>query len=197
MKFLISSGVLLGTCNHLDDGELSELHVELMSEEALKASELEGEFLNRDNLQSSIRRQFGLQADDRKVPPVEQGIAEMTVQNYRTWADPLADQMLWDWHSKLALGRRDLDDIGCCRTTPEPMQIVSGPVSRRKVHVVAPPSDRMTDEMNAFNDWFNRTAPGGKNPLPALTRSGIAHFYFVNTHPFEDGKFWQGRTARL
>lgn len=192
-KFLTSSGVLLGTCSHLDDGELSELRVELMSDEALKTSEIEGEFLNRDSLQLSIRRQFGLQTDDRKVPPAEQGIAEMTVQNYRTWADPLTDQMLCDWHSKLTLGRRDLDDIGRYRTTPEPMQVVSGPVSRRKVHFVAPPSDQMADEMNAFNDWFNRTAPGGKNPLPALTRAGIAHFYFVSVHPFEDGN---GRIGR-
>jgi len=140
-KFLTSSGVLLGgTCSHLDEGELSELRIELMSDEALKTSEIEGEFLSRDSLQSSIRKQFGLQTDGRKVPLAEQGIAEMTVQNYRMWADPLTNQMLCDWHSKLTLGRRDLVDIGCYRTTPEPMQVVSGPVSRRKVHFVAPPS---------------------------------------------------------
>ncbi len=192
-KFLTSSGVLLGTCSHLDEGELSELRIELMSDEALKTSEIEGEFLSRDSLQSSIRKQFGLQTDGRKVPLAEQGIAEMTVQNYRMWADPLTNQMLCDWHSKLTLGRRDLVDIGCYRTTPEPMQVVSGPVSRRKVHFVAPPSSRMTDEMDTFNDWFNRTAPGGKNALPILTRAGIAHLYFVCVHPFEDGN---GRIGR-
>lgn len=192
-KFLMSSGVLLGTCNHLDENELGELRVELMSDEALKTSEIEGEFLSRDSLQSSIRRQFGLQTDGRNIPPAEQGVAEMTVQNYRTWSDPLADQMLCDWHSKLTLGRRDLDDIGCYRTTPELMQVVSGPVSRRKVHFVAPPSEKMADEMNAFNNWFNRTAPGGMSPLSALTRAGIAHLYFVCVHPFEDGN---GRIGR-
>lgn len=192
-KFLTASGVLLGTCNHLDEGELSELRVELMSDEALKTSEIEGEFLNRDSLQSSIRKQFGLQTDGRNVPPAEQGIAEVTVQNYRTWADPLTDKMLCDWHSMLTLGRRDLVDIGCYRTTPNPMQVVSGPVSRRRVHFEAPPSDRMTDEMNTFNDWFNRTAPGGKNPLSPLIRSGIAHLHFVSVHSFEDGN---GRIGR-
>jgi Fic family protein len=192
-KFLTSSGVLMGTCSHLDEGELSELRIELMSDEALKTSEIEGEFLNRDSLQSSIRRQFGLQTDQRNVPPSEQGVAEMTVQNYRTWADPLTDEMLCDWHSKLTLGRRDLVDIGCYRTTSNPMQVVSGPVGRRKVHFEAPPSERMADEMNVFNEWFNHTALDGKHPLPALTRAGIAHFYFVSVHPFEDGN---GRIGR-
>jgi Fic family protein len=194
-KFLMSSGVLLGTCNHLDEGELSELRVELMSDEALKTSEIEGEFLNRDSLQSSIRKQFGLQRDGRNVPPAEQGIAEMTVHNYRTWADPLSNQSLCDWHSMLTLGRRDLVDIGCYRTTPNPMQVVSGPISRRRVHFEAPPSDRMAPEMNAFVDWFNRTAPGGKNPLSALIRSGVAHLYFVSVHPFEDGNGRVGRAV--
>src|SRR5262249_95994 len=56
-----------------------------------------------------------------------------------------------------------------------------------------PPSARMRREMDAFVAWFNATAPGGKRPLPALTRAGIAHLYFVSIHPFEDGN---GRIAR-
>jgi len=193
VKFLSSSGVLLGTCSHLDAGELSELRVELMSEEALKTSEIEGEFLNRDSLQSSIRRQFGLQTDNRRVPPAEQGIAEMTVQVYQTWAESLTNQTLFDWHAMLTKGRRDFSDIGCYRTSSEPMQIVSGPVSRRKVHFEAPPATQVLQEMDLFNEWFNRTARGGRSPLPALTRAGIAHLYFVSIHPFEDGN---GRIGR-
>jgi Fic family protein len=192
--FLTTSGVLLGTCNHLDEEELSELRVELMSDEALKTSEIEGEFLNRDSLQSSIRRQFGLQTDSRRIPPAEQGISEVTVQVYRTWADPLTDPMLWDWHARLTMGRRDLSDMGCYRTSPEPMQVVSGPVDKRKVHFEAPPSDRMQGEMETFNTWFNRTAPSGEQPLPALVRAGIAHLWFVSIHPFEDGN---GRIGRF
>jgi len=192
-KFLTSSGVLLGTCSHLDDGELSELRVELMSEEALKTSEIEGEFLSRDSLQSSIRRQFGLQTDGRKVPLAEQGIAEMTVQNYKMWAEPLTNETLFSWHSMLTLGRRDLSDLGCYRTSFESMQVVSGSVDRRKVHFEAPPSKAIPAEMDAFNEWFNDTAPDGKRPMPALVRAGIAHLYFVSVHPFEDGN---GRIGR-
>ncbi len=192
-KFLTSSGVLLGTCSHLDAEKLGELRVELMSDEALKTSEIEGEFLSRDSLQSSIRRQFGLQTDDRKIPQAEQGIAEMTVQNYRTWADPLTDQTLFDWHAMLTKGRRDLSDIGCYRESFESMQVVSGSVDRRKVHFEAPPSKDIPGEMGAFNQWFNQTAPDGENPLSALIRSGIAHLYFVSVHPFEDGN---GRIGR-
>ncbi len=191
--FLTSSGVLLGSCSHLDEGEQGELRVELMSEEALKTSEIEGEFLSRDSLQSSIRRQFGLQTDGRKVPLAEQGIAEMTVQVYQTWAEPLTNQTLFDWHSMLTKGRRDLSDVGCYRTFSDPMQVVSGPVSRRKVHFEAPPSAELSYEMDQFNDWINRTAPNGETPLPALTRAGIAHLYFVCVHPFEDGN---GRIGR-
>lgn len=192
-KFLTASGVLLGTCKHLDGGELKALTVELMSEEALKTSEIEGEFLNRDSLQSSIRRQFGLQTDDRKVPLAEQGIAEMMMQVYQTWAELLTDETLFRWHAMLTQGRRDLTDIGCYRTSFEQMQVVSGSVDRRKVHFEAPPSKVVPQEMKAFDSWFNRTAPGGKQPLPALTRAGIAHLYFVSVHPFEDGN---GRIGR-
>ena len=192
-KFLTSSGVLLGACRHLPDETLNELRVELMSDEALKTSEIEGEFLNRDSLQLSIRRLLGLQADERKIPPAEQGVAEMTVRVYRTWNELLTDESLFEWHSMLMKGRRDLLDFGRYRTTPEPMQVVSGSYDRWKVHFEAPPSARISDEMAQFNEWFNRTAPDGSSPLPALTRAGIAHLYFVCIHPFEDGN---GRVGR-
>jgi Fic family protein len=192
-RFLTTSGVLVGSCNHLEESDLSNLRVELMSEEALKTSEIEGEFLNRDSLQSSIRQQFGLQTDSRRISPAEQGISEVTVQVYQTWADPLTDQVLWAWHTMLTRGRNDLEDIGCYRTSPEFMQVVSGPVSKRKVHFEAPPSSRLQPEVVLFNTWFNQTVPGGVKPLPALIRSGIAHLWFVSIHPFEDGNGRLGR----
>lgn len=194
-KFLTSSGILLGSSTHLVDDELSELRVQLMSEEALKTSEIEGEILDRDSLQSSIRQQFGLRNDPRKVPPAEQGIAEMTVQLYRTWDTPLADQIIFDWHSMLTKGRRDLVDIGCYRTTRQPMQVVSGSVDARRVHFEAPPSVEVQREMDIFTAWFNRTVPCGSDPLPALTRAGIAHLWFVSIHPFEDGNGRIGRAV--
>jgi Fic family protein len=192
-EFLISSGVLLGVCKHLDKDQFDTLRVELVSEEALKTSEIEGEFLNRDSLQSSIRRQFGLQSDLRRIPPAEEGIAEMMVTVYQTWNEALSDETLFTWHSMLTMGRRDLVDMGCYRRTAEAMQVVSGALDRRTVHFEAPPSHCVPREMGLFNDWFNRTTPGGPSALPALTRAGIAHLYFVSIHPFEDGN---GRIGR-
>src|SRR5258707_15700857 len=83
--------------------------------------------------------------------------------------------------------------IGGSRTHAEPMPVVSGPDYARTVHFQAPPSAHVGDEMKRFIAWFNDTAPRGKTPLPAVTRAGIVHLYFVCIHPFEDGN---GRIGR-
>ena len=191
--FLTSSGVLLGSYKHLDEREKTALKIELMSEEALKTSEIEGEFLSRESLQSSIRHQFGLPTEHGRIPPAEQGVAEMTVSVYESCLDVLSNNTLFTWHSMLVNGRSDLIDVGRYRTSSLPMQVVSGHVGKRKVHFEAPPSDRMKQEMNGFIKWFNQTAPQGKKVLPALIRAGIAHLYFISIHPFEDGN---GRVGR-
>lgn len=192
-RFLAASGVLLGSYKHLDDGEKTALRVELMSEEALKTSEIEGEYLNRDSLQSSIRQQFGLPIENGRIPPAEQGVAEMMVSVYEDWNKALSNQVLLRWHSMIVQGRRDLFDVGRYRTSVHPMQVVSGPVSKRRVHFEAPPSESVCQEMNDFIGWFNQSAPKGERPVSALVRSGIAHLYFVCIHPFEDGN---GRIGR-
>ena len=192
-RFLTSSGVLLGVYKHLDDRDKTALKIELMSEEALKTSEIEGEYLSRDSLQSSIRHQFGLPTERGRIPLAEQGVAEMTVSIYEDWSDALSDKTLFNWHTMLMRGRRDLSDFGCYRTSIEPMQVVSGHVGKRKVHFEAPPSGLMNREMDRFIQWFAQTAPSGGQPLSALIRSGIAHLYFVSIHPFEDGN---GRVGR-
>jgi Fic family protein len=192
-RFLTSLGVLLGSYKHLEESEKTALKIELMSEEALKTSEIEGEYLNRDSLQSSIRHQFGLPTEQGRIPLAEQGIAEMTVSVYEKWAEELSNETLFKWHSMLARGRRDLIDIGRYRTGTDPMQVVSGHVGKRKVHFEAPPSDRMSSEMNGFIQWFNQTAPNEAQPLSALVRAGAAHLYFVSIHPFEDGNGRLGR----
>lgn len=117
----------------------------------------------------------------------------MMVSLYRRFAEPLSDKMLFEWHKMLANGRRDLRDIGRYRTDEEPMQVVSGSLHEPKVHFEAPPSAQVPDEMEQFVEWFNRTAPNGIDPLPALTRAGIAHLYFESIHPFEDGNGRLGR----
>ena len=192
-KFIHQSGLLMGTARHISENDKHTLIIDLMSNEAVKTSEIEGEYLNRDSVQSSIRRNFGLATDKRKVTSAEQGIAEMMVDIYRNFSKPLSHKMLYGWNSMLTNGRRDLKDIGRYRTHDEPMQVISGSLDKPKIHFEAPPSKAMKKEMDGFIDWFNRTSPKGDTPLPALTRAGIAHLYFVCIHPFEDGN---GRIAR-
>ncbi len=192
-KFLLQSGLFFGAYKHIKDDDRQLLTIDLISDEALQTSEIEGEYLNRDSLQSSIRRQFGLATESRRVPPAEQGIAEMMVGLYQHFAEPLTDEALFAWHRMLSTGRRDLTDIGRYRTHSDPMQVISGPIHKPNIHFEAPPSNCMAHEMKQFIKWFNATAPDGKTPLPTLTRASMAHLYFVSIHPFEDGN---GRIGR-
>ena len=191
--FMRQSGVAVGTVRHLPDDERLPLVIELISTEALKTSEIEGEILDRDSVQSSLRLQFGLQSDARRARPAEQGIAEMLSDLYQRYEAPLTDQTLFRWHGSLMQGRTDLRDLGSYRTHPDPMQVVSGPLHAPKVHFEAPPSASVPEEMHGFFQWFNATGPKGGMPLPAMTRAGLAHLYFETIHPFEDGN---GRIGR-
>jgi Fic family protein len=192
-RFLRQSGELCGAVKHLTQEDKQILTIDLISDEALKTALIEGERLDRNSLQSSIRRQFGLQVDQRRVSPAEQGISEMMVNLYTTYGDPLNHETLWAWHAALTKGRRDLVDVGNYRTHEAPMQVVSGPIHEPVIHFEAPPSSRMRLEMDAFVRWFNTSAPDGEKPMPALARAGTAHLYFVSIHPFEDGN---GRIGR-
>ena len=162
-EFLLGGGVLLGTVKHLPGAEHDQLAVEAMSTEAVTTSEIEGKMLDRESVQSSIRRQLGLAADNRRAAPAEQGIAEMMVDLYRSFAAPLTEEMLFEWHRMLMAGSRGLADIGRYRRGEEPMQIVSGPVGEPKVHFEAPPSSRVPAEMERFIAWFERTGPGTRD----------------------------------
>ncbi|OIQ03213.1 MAG: DUF4172 domain-containing protein [Zetaproteobacteria bacterium CG06_land_8_20_14_3_00_59_53] len=193
-RFLHESGLLLGAFTHFGDTDKAEMSVGIISDEAMQSARIEGEMLNRDSLQSSVRRNFGLATDDaRQVPAAEKGMAEMMTLLYRQFAEPLSQATLFDWHAQLMLGRRDMSDIGCYRTGEEPMQVISGPLHKPRIHFEAPPAARLEREMDGFITWFNNSAPDGAAPLPQLTRAGIAHLYFVSIHPFEDGN---GRIAR-
>lgn len=191
--FLLQSGELQGAFVHIPIEQQEMLSIDLMSDEALKTSEIEGEFLNRESLRSSIKRNFGLSTSTQRVSPAEQGIAEMIVDLYRHYSTPLSNNTLFDWHKMVCKGREDIDDLGRYRTHPEAMQILSGRVDKPTLHFEAPPSSIVSQEMTQFIKWFNHTGPNSKASLPTLIRAGIAHLYFVNVHPFEDGN---GRLAR-
>lgn len=192
-QFLLNAGISFGISKHVSEQEKQDIVINLISNEAYKTSEIEGELLDRDSLQSSIKRRFGYQEKATYNHPREDGIAEMMIDLHHHFATPLSHETLWEWHAMLMSGRRDLSAIGCYRVHEEPMQVVSGYVHRRKIHFEAPPSVVMNNEMTAFIAWFNETLPTGKTPLPALTRASIAHLYFVSIHPFEDGN---GRIGR-
>ncbi len=192
-QFLLGSGMFAGSIKHLNEQNREQLTIEAISTEALTTSEIEGEILDRASVQSSIRRQLGLAADHRRVKPAEQGIAEMMVSLYRSFSEALTDEVLFEWHRMLTNGRRDLKNIGRYRTSAEAMQVVSGSLHAPKLHFEAPASAKVPKEMARFVKWFHRSAPDGSDPLPALTRAGIAHLYFESIHPFEDGN---GRIGR-
>lgn len=188
-EFLRRSGVHVGAFSHLERHEQESLRAELLSDEALLTSKIEGELLNRDSLQSSIRRLFGLTHDGRKASPAETGISELQVDVYRNFAGPLTDGKLFEWHRMVVRGRWDLKTIGQYRQHEEPMRIVSGAIHDPVVHFEAPPSREVPGEMKRFIQWFNRPV----DPLAGLARAGVAHLYFECIHPFEDGN---GRIGR-
>ncbi|MBM3092972.1 DUF4172 domain-containing protein [Ensifer sp. T173] len=192
-QFLLSSGEVIGAIRHVSDNERDQLRIELISEEAVKTSQIEGEMLDRLSVQSSLRRQFGLEADSRPIKPQERGIAEMMADVYGTWSRPLDHETLFRWHRMLMTGNRHMGTIGTYRIHEDAMQIVSGRHDKPIIHFEAPPSVRIPDEMAAYVDWFNKSATHGEAPLPALTRAGIGHIYFESIHPFEDGNGRLGR----
>ena len=192
-QFLLAGGVLLGMAKHLKEVDWNEVRVESMSEEAVTTSEIEGEMLNRASVQSSIQRQLGLTADTQNVAPREQGISELMVTLYGTIHEPLTTDVLFAWQRMVMAGRPDVRMVGGFRMSQEPMQVVSGAAYAPKVHFEAPPSTAVSSEMGRFLAWFDRTRSEGVEPLPPLTRAGIAHLYFESIHPFEDGN---GRIGR-
>ena len=191
--FLVQSGVVEGVVRHLDEADREQLTIEAISSEALTTSEIEGEILDRASIQSSIRKQLGLPTEEWRATPAERGVAELMVDLYRSFAQPLSREVFFRWHRILLGGRRDMSDVGHYRTSNEAMQIVSGPIHLPRVHFEAPPSSEVPEQMEQFIAWFNRTAPDGADSLPGLTRAGIAHLHFESIHPFEDGN---GRIGR-
>ena len=164
-----------GTVKHLGQDERSELLVEMMSGEALTTSEIEGEIFNRASVQSSIQKQLGIATATRRATPAEKGIAEMMVDLYRSFSDPLADATLFSWHRMVTSGRHDMRNIGSYRTSGEPMQVVSGRIDAPTVHFEAPPAKQVPSEMKRFILWFNRRPPQHRT-VACVDESGSGSF---------------------
>jgi Fic family protein len=164
--------------------------IELMIAEAMKTSEIEGEYLSRQDVASSIRNQMGIFTREEIVKDLRaKGVADLMVEVRNSWDSPLSDKVLFDWHRLLMQGSNTVAS-GRWRKLGEPMQVVSGSVVNPIVHFEAPPSKRVPKEMAAFINWFNKS----RKLIPqGPVRSALAHLYFESIHPFEDGN---GRIGR-
>lgn len=185
-SFTENAGIIIGSSQHISQEGKQNLFIDLMCTDALDSSEIEGEHLNRDSVQSSIQKELGLSAKTPRASLAERGIAKMMVNLYQTVSNPLTHQILFEWHQFLMGASQHLEHIGQYRKHEEAMQIVSGSDYDRKIHFEAPPSPRVPVEMDQFIDWFERSSLTGSAPLPTLTRAGIAHLWFESIHPFED-----------
>jgi Fic family protein len=183
-----------GLFSGLPNNTQMEAIIDMMVAEAVKTSAIEGEYVSRKDVMSSVRRNLGL-GDDVKSSKDEkaEGAGALMVDVRNTFAAPLSNKKLFEWHRMVMAGSRDIQ-TGQWRTHAEPMQVASGPVGKEKVHFEAPPSARVPQEMKRFIAWFNDTGPGGTEELKKpVVRSAIAHLYFESIHPFEDGN---GRIGR-
>ncbi|MGD9538578.1 MAG: Fic family protein [Alphaproteobacteria bacterium] len=186
-------GRLIGRMEALGFTLRSEAVLRTLTEDVLKSSEIEGEILDHEQVRSSIARRLGMNIGglvpaDRHVD----GVVEMTLDATQNYREPLSVERLFGWHAALfPAGRSGMRRIavGAWRDdSTGPMQVVSGPLGRERVHYEAPAATRLDSEMASFLAWFDR-----ESDMDAVLAAGIAHLWFVTIHPFDDGN---GRIAR-
>ena len=195
LSFMALAGQSLGYLNGLSSTEQAESIISLLVKEAIKTSSIEGEFISRIDLISSIRKNLGYATPAHRIKDKRsEGIAALLVKARENFDNDLTETMLFDWHQMLMLGNSNIN-IGQYRSHGEPMQVISGAIGKEEVHFEAPPSAQVPAEMYLFLEWFNATKPNGQSVIPnLLIRTAIAHLYFETIHPFEDGN---GRIGRV
>jgi len=186
-------GRLLGKMESLGFELRSEASLIVLTADVVKSSAIEGETLDAGEVRSSIARRLGLDTAGLPQPsrPVE-WVVEMMLDATQNFAAHLTDQRLYGWHASLfPTGHSGINRIAVGQWRPPeagPMQVVSGPLGKERLHFQAPDAPRLTSEMNQFLNWFNTPAT-----IDPVLKAGLAHFWFVTIHPFEDGN---GRIAR-
>ena len=193
-SFAEETGRMKGSLNMMPAEMRIEAMINVMVAEAIKTSEIEGEYFSREDVVSSIKTNLGLSKIQDKIKNKKaHGIGALMVEVRKSFADPLTEEKICSWH-EMAMADSENIAIGKWRTHAEPMQVISGPMGKQKNHFEAPPSAQIPLEMRKFYRWFNDTAPGGKTEIKkAPVRSAMAHLYFESIHPFEDGN---GRIGR-
>ena len=186
-------GRLMGKMESLGFDLRNEALLDTLTLDVLKSSEIEGEYLNPDQVRSSIARRLGMEIagsveSDRNID----GVVEMMLDATQNCFKPLTADRLFDWHAALfPTGRSGMYKITVAdwrKDTTGPMQVVSGAMGKEKVHFQAPDSVLIEKEMNLFLDWFNNNLE-----TDLVLKAAIAHLWFVTIHPFEDGN---GRITR-
>ena len=183
-------GRLLGKMATLGFDLQNEAVLDTLTLDVIKSSEIEGEFLERAQVRSSIARRLGLEIAgtvyaDRNV----EGVVEMMLDATQRYTAPLTSDRLFDWHAALfPTGRSNMHKITVADWRKAPMQVVSGPMGKEKVHFEAPKPELVAQEMNRFLYWFEN-----ENELDLVLKAAIAHLWFLTIHPFDDGN---GRIAR-
>lgn len=187
-----SQGLLLAKVKNLGFELEGEAQAEVLTEEAVKTSAIEGERLNRESVRSSVARHLGL-PDAGLTPETRSvdGLVEVLLDATGKYNKPLTEDRLKGWQAALfPTGFSGFSKIRVGKWRgDEPMRVVSGPVGREKIHFEAPPDGCVEKEMKQFLSWWEASLKSEDG----LLRAGAAHFYFVTIHPFEDGN---GRVAR-
>ncbi|MEL6926350.1 MAG: DUF4172 domain-containing protein, partial [Bacteroidota bacterium] len=193
-QFATRQGHISGLLKAMPEDMQQQSLIDMMVAEALKTFAIEGEYLSREDVLSSIRNNLGLNRIPEKIKDKRaEGVARLMVNVRDTYAAALSVDMLFDWHTMVMEPYLNIRK-GQWRQGKEPMQVISGGAGREVIHFEALPSHQVATEMHQFIQWFNQTAPDAEQSIfHAPVRSAIAHLYFESIHPFEDGNGRMGR----